>query len=191
MKVTFVYPDLSLASRGKFYHGVAFLSAVLREAGHQTSLIHISKPLVDEEFISTVSSESPDLIAFSTTTNMFRTARRYARLVKKNFQLPIICGGIHPTIVPEEVINCPEIDMVCLGEGEFALLELCNKMNGNEEIYSIQNIWVKEYGKIHRNPVRPLIQDLDELPFPDRTIYDYASLEDAKLMESVYEGCIQ
>jgi anaerobic magnesium-protoporphyrin IX monomethyl ester cyclase len=192
MKVTFVYPDLSLKSQGKFYHGPAFLSAVLKQADHRTSLIHITKPITDEKFLSLISQEKPDLIAFSTTTNMFKAARRYAKLAKNNTEVPIIFGGIHPTIVPEEVISCPEIDMVCVGEGEYALLELCNKMSESKEICSIHNIWVKEDGKIHRNPLRPVIQDLDELPFPDRNIYDYASLEDAKLNRAVFmasRGC--
>lgn len=192
MKVTFVYPDLSLKSQRKFYHGIAFLSGVLKRAGHQTSLIHIFEPIGEPEFINLIVKKSPDLVAFSTTTNMFEVTLKYVRLIKKHFSMPVICGGIHPTILPDEVINCDEIDMICIGEGEFALLELCDKIDKKEDIRNILNIWVKQDGRIYKNTLRPLIQDLDRLPFPDRDIYNQESLEDARLKRAVFmvsRGC--
>lgn len=189
MKVLFVYPDLNIRT---FYHGIAFLSAVLKQAGHKTALIHITEPLVKEKFTSIVEQENPDLVAFSATSNMFPTTKYYAQLVKDSIDIPIICGGIHPTIAPEEAIKSSAIDMICVGEGEYALKELCNKMESNESILNIANIWIKKNGKIYRNKVRPLIQNLDELPFPDRGIYDSSLLKDTKLKRAVFmasRGC--
>jgi len=193
MRVVFVYPDLSIGSRGKFYHGIAHISAMLKKHGHETSLIHLVSPLSESDYINLISSKSPELIAFSSTTNMFSYVRRYARITRANYpDIPIICGGIHPTLDPEDAIACEDIDMVCLGEGEEAMVELCDKIGRGEEIDQIQNIWIKMAGKVCKNPLRPVVENLDALPFADRDLFDYESLEDARLKRVVFmasRGC--
>ena len=91
-------------------------------------------------------------------------------------------GGVHPTIEPEDSINQPAVDMVCIGEGEEALCELLNRLD--EKPTDVQNIWFKVNGEIVRNPVRPLIQDLDSLPPADRELFEYEKL----LPLRAYEG---
>jgi radical SAM superfamily enzyme YgiQ (UPF0313 family) len=62
--------------------------------------------------------------------------------------------------------------MVCIGEGEGALLDLLNAIDKKKDIIKIKNLWVKKDKKIYKNPVRPLIQNLDSLPFPDRELFE-------------------
>lgn len=183
MRITFVYPDLSLGSAGKFYHGVAYLSAVLKKAGHTVRLIHLTRPIDQRKYKELLVNTTPDLVGFSATTHMFPLVRELAKWTKQSLDVPIICGGAHPTICPEEVIRSAGIDMVCIGEGEEAMVELSNKLEKNEDITGIRNIWLNSGGKIYRNPLRPLINDLDTLPFPDREIFDYQNLTDIKIMK--------
>jgi radical SAM superfamily enzyme YgiQ (UPF0313 family) len=196
MKITFVYPDLLLHRRdwsGYFYVGIASLSTVLRQEGFDTSLIHVTKPITNSEFVTQIEKAAPDLIGFSCTSPMFPVIRDLvSSLVAARMNIPTICGGIHPTIAPDETIAVPGIDMICRGEGESALIELCRKLDRNEDISTISNIWVKKNGKIHRNPLRPLIDNLDELPFPDRSIFDYPNLyaeREGRLSFLVSRGC--
>lgn len=180
MKVTFVYVDRAVTDShwyGHFYAGVGYLSAVLKEAGHQTSLIHITQDIVREEFVSCATKCNPDLIAFSSTTNAFPIVKELAVWLKEERKFPkVICGGVHPTLNPEQVINTSGIDMICRGEGEFPLLELCQNMEEDKDITKIENLWIKNKQKVWRNHLRPLIRDLDTLPFPDRSIFDYQNL---------------
>jgi len=67
------------------------------------------------------------------------------------------------------------VDMVCVGEGEYPMLELANSMQKGAIDYSIKNIWFKKDGRIIQNDIRPLIEDLDSLPMPDTSIYFSAS----------------
>lgn len=78
----------------------------------------------------------------------------------------MIVGGIFATFAPEEIIAEDCVDMVCVGEGEYALVELCTKMEEKQDITSVQNMWVKKDGKIFRNGIRRPV-NLDELPFQD------------------------
>ncbi len=177
MRITFIYPDFfqfpdgSFLPEGRIYLGIGYLSAVLKKAGHDVSLIHLVAPPGRDELIQAVKSQNPDLIGFSSTTHMFRHTARVASWTAE-LKIPSICGGVHPTIAPIEALQTRGIDMVCIGEGEEALLELCDAIEAGKDYSRIDNIWVKRGDSIIRNRVRPLIEDLDQIPFPDRQIFD-------------------
>lgn len=122
---------------------------------------------IEEELLKNISEFKPDLIAFSLMSNDLELTIRLAKIIKKSYNnIPIILGGIHPTVDPESSIKLDCIDMICIGEGEKAFLELLNKMEKNDDITRINNIWVKKHDKIFRNDVRPFF-DMDDLPPPD------------------------
>jgi anaerobic magnesium-protoporphyrin IX monomethyl ester cyclase len=184
MKLLFIYNDIKTGQYLHFQHGIGSISSVLKQGGHSTSLLYLSQEISQEELIRRVEKLKPDLIGFSTGTHQWRFVREYSRWLKDSLKLPIICGGIHPTLAPEEVISEPGIDMLCRGEGEHVLLELANNMEEGKDITQIQNLWIKgPRDDIIKNPLRPLIPDLDSLPFPDRDLYDYGNL----LKENAYE----
>jgi len=179
MRVLFFY-------RGQEYMSIEYLSSVLKKAGHQTDLIFdygfddtyiyeipfLKKIKRYGKWLKKIANFKPDLIAFSCLTNLYPFVKETAALIKKHFPIPIIVGGIHPTSLPEYVLSDESIDMVCIGEGEEALLELVNKMEIGEDLYNIRNLWFKVDGGIVKNPIRPLIADLDTIPFPDRGLFD-------------------
>lgn len=172
MKVLFVYPNI-IESPKDISLGIAYLSAILKQAGHKTDLIDSTFGMTDEEIIEKANSFKPDLIAVTAASNDFHHAIHIAEILKKNSNAPIICGGYHPTIAPEEVISKEYFDIICIGEGEFALLELLNSLENGEKKTDIKNLWFKSDGKIIKNDLRPWITNLDDLPFPDREIFDY------------------
>lgn len=179
MRVVFVYPDLASDNpdyTGYFYHGIAYLSAVLKKAGHQTNLIQFTREITDQEFQERVKALQPDLIGFSSTSHVFPFVQRYAAAAKQVYRAPIICGGVHASISPEQVLEDKNIDMVCIGEGERPLQELCQRMENKQPIEGIASIWSKRNGQIFKNKVRPFIQNLDALPLPDRQVYNYPAL---------------
>lgn len=175
LKVLFIYPDIWTYGGG-FHYGIAYVSAVLKMNGYQTSLLHITEEVSKKELIDEVAQAKPDLIAFSSTTNQFPYVKIYARWIKESFSLPIICGGVHATLCPDEVISCRHIDIVCIGEGEYPLLEFVKALKDGQAFDQIQNLWTRKDGKIIRNSLRPLISNLDSLPFPDREIFRYGAI---------------
>jgi radical SAM superfamily enzyme YgiQ (UPF0313 family) len=152
------------------------MSAVLKINGHQTSLLHVTKDFSKKKLISDVQRVKPDIIAFSSTTNQLPYVEVYVSWIKENFNLPIVCGGVHATLSPDEVFLFKGIDVACVGEGEYPLLEMVNALEDGNETRRIMNLWVKENGVVTRNPLRPLISNLDELPFPDREIFQYEGM---------------
>ena len=182
MRVLFVYPDVGGADQygtRKYYHGVGYLSSTLKEAGHETALIYLQSEPTREGFLSEVEAIAPDLVAFSSTTHQHRFAEACAGWLKaERPELPLLAGGIHPTLVPEEVMASGSFDLVCVGEGEHALLDLVHAMGGGKGTSRIPNLWARdpEGGEIVKNALRPMLTNLDMLPFPDRDLFGFADI---------------
>ncbi len=193
MKVLFVYHNIGTKNIRHFPYGIGTLSSFLQENGHEVDLLYIQDDITEDELLGYVGTYNPDLIGFSTVTLQWEYTKRSARIIKTKFQVPIICGGAHSTFMTEEVMAEPSINMACVGEGEYALLELLSRLEKGGDLASIPNIWVKnEKGKLFRNEIGPLVGDLDTLPFPDRKIVPYAELLQESKTEPVFitsRGC--
>ena len=126
-----------------------------------------------QEFITTLTNYHPDIVSYSALTDEYQIALQMSRITKE-FDPAIIniVGSKYATICPENVINEPSVDFVCVGEGVEAFPELIKNIDKGEPTNKIRNIWTKEKGTIIRNPVRPLLQNLDILPYVDWDIFD-------------------
>ncbi len=198
MKILFIYldfpgdPDAALEGWGFYSEGLASMSAVLKKKGYNTALYHLTKEISKEVFLKKIEAENPNLIGFSFGTDNFYRIPLYIKWIKEKFNIPIICGSYHPTLAPEEVLNIPGVDMVCIGEGEYSLLELCSKIEERKQINDIKNIWIKRENEISKNPIRPLIENLDDLPFPDFSLFNFYDLIASKINTAavmVSRGC--
>ena len=147
--------------------GIAYLASVLKRAGHQVDLFVED---AEGDLIESLRRARPDLVAFSCTTGVHVWAQGVAREIKQALGLPIIMGGAHPTFFPQ-LINNSDIDIICRGEGEAAIVELANRMSSGRDYSDIPGLWVKRDGDIIKNDLALLEENLDHIPFPDREIY--------------------
>ena len=200
-RVLFVYPDFtdmdkaSKNSGGNYSEGIASISAVLKQGGHQTQLMHMVYDHSEQEFKEKLAAYDCDVIGFATRTTAFyyvRQMTRWAREVKPD--AVIFCGSYHVTLVPEEVLAAEGCDCVVIGEGEYPILELCDRMRDGEGYTDIQSMYFKdENGEFRKNPIRPLLEDLDELPIPDFDLFDFANLETVRINTAIVmmsRGCL-
>ena len=176
MKVCLVYSDIGGVEHygaRKYYHGLGYLSSVLKRAGHQTELIYLQKEPTQEEFLAQFLQVGADLTAFSSTTHQHPYVDKCARWIKATMpRMLTVVGGTHPTLAPEDVLTNSAFDVVCVGEGEYPLLDLVSALQEGRDWTGIRNLWLRRDGNVVRNPLRPLLADLDELPFPDRELFD-------------------
>ena len=137
----------------------------------------------------TILNYQPDLLAFTAVNTEIDYILEIAGYIKKRYNIFSVLGGIHVTLNASGVY-LHTFDALCIGEGEFPLLELADKQDRNEDINSIANLWVK-YGKKPKiNPPRAFIQDLDEIPFVDREIWQPWILDKkSRLTILVGRGC--
>lgn len=176
MRVLFIYPvPQERFQILRFQQGIGSISAVLKKAGHETDLLIVST--VDRDQIGRrVTAFRPGLVALSLTSGFFRMGTEIAGIVGKEHRIPVILGGVHPTLCPEDSIAVEGVSAICRGEGEYPMLEFCAALEGGGDPTGIQNLWVKKGDGIFRNDIRPLIADLDSLPFPDREIFRFGDM---------------
>ncbi len=176
-KILFIYPNL-YAQIG-FNYGISYISGLLKAHNIETHLLNINEklgyPLDHERIKRDVLSIKPDIIGFSVLTNQFKYAMEMASHIKQYYSAPILFGGIHPTMDPHGTMIDKNVDVICIGEGEEAILELLQK----GAPASIKNLGYRIDDKIILEPLRPFI-DINKLPFKDYTIFDFQQMIDAK-----------
>lgn len=178
MNVTMIVPNIRTdiyIHLGDISEGVAYISSVLQQKGIRFNLIRVLRLTEEKSLLSRVKETSPDIIGYSCISPMFKYVKRWAPLIKREIGAFSICGGVHPTLDPEGTISVEGLDAICIGEGEDALVELFTSMMEGKPFLDTQSIWFKQNGKIVRNPIRPLSDNLDHLPFPDLDIFEYAN----------------
>lgn len=145
-----------------------------------------------KDLLKKVLNFHPDLIGITIVEDTYELALNLLENIK-GVNVPVIAGGVFVTFQPDEVIANETVDMICIGEGEEALVELCQKMSQNEDYSTINNLWVKKGGKIVKNLVRPLAE-LEELakrykeiniPFWCQTRPETVSEEKMKILKSM------
>ncbi len=181
MRVLFIYPNLDCQIG--FNYGVASLSAVLKKAGHETSLININEKLGPvpsaDEIVRRIESWRPGLVGFSAVTTQFEYVKEVSARIRERSRVPIAVGGVHATMVPAEVMDVPSIDFACVGECEESLPELVSALETGKDATRLRGVWARRDGRTVGNPVRPL-PNLSALPMKDYSIFDFQRMIDAK-----------
>ena len=105
-----------------------------------------------EDFRKKIESFGPNLILVTATENMFPMAINLLQHVD-DLNVPVILGGVFATFAPDLVMRWKEIDMICVGEGEYAIVELCKRMASGKDYSDIPNLWVRgKDGNIKKIP---------------------------------------
>jgi anaerobic magnesium-protoporphyrin IX monomethyl ester cyclase len=177
MRVLFVYPVPPVDKKvyTGFNHGIGYLSAVVKKAGHETALF-ITSELDETAFRNKLLSFKPDLAAFSVCTSQMPLARRLISIVKETPGVAVILGGIHATSAPEDALALPGVDAVCVGEGENAISEAIAALEYGRGFPGIANLITP--GKTAAEPHMGPLAELDRLPFPDRDVFPYQEMLD-------------
>lgn len=179
MKVLFVNPAQEMG-------GIQCLSAFLVNHGHETALVNdprlLDNPWVQfprlqrhfeqrNQLVKEVLKHQPDLIGFSVVADDYQWALSWAKSLKAVCDTHIVFGNIYPTTNPKEVLSNVEVDFIVRGEGEWTLLELVEQLENSKDFNKVLGLGFKnEFGELVVNPLRPLIEDMDILPFPDKEL---------------------
>jgi len=180
-----------LAAYGWENLGIGYLAALARREGHAVGLLfddglfsdHIAlsleplRHLLDPwpQMKAQLLLEKPDLIGINIFSSGYQWARELARRIRSVYpNIVIIGGGPHATVAPLNVLEKEnEFDAVLVGEGEKAWLELLHRFDGKTALpQDIKGLWVKNTrSEIIENGWGELVEDLDDLPFPDKNIF--------------------
>jgi len=179
-KIHIIYFDIDTGYFPGVNHGLASLAAATKQYGHFFSFQHLAKKEPLEIVVNKALENRPDVVGFSFSTNQRQYVGDYSDAIFDKTKALQIAGGIDPTVAPLDVLSIKHISGVCIGEGEYSLLELLSRIDKKKNIYSIPSFWwKKDNGEIIRNSVHPLDPDLSNLPLPDYSIFDTENISRA------------
>jgi anaerobic magnesium-protoporphyrin IX monomethyl ester cyclase len=177
--IVLVNPPYSFWSPGKNYLrpfignlpslGLLSLAAVLRKAGYPVRIVECaSLGLSFSQTVDEILRENPGYVGLSCTTASVENAAKIARAVKeKSPGTLVLAGGPHITALPEETFRrFPDFDFGILGEGEAALPDLLEALEGKKNPDQVESAVLRRGKEIRVNPRRRFIENLDSLPFP-------------------------
>jgi anaerobic magnesium-protoporphyrin IX monomethyl ester cyclase len=190
MRVVLISPYGTVAAMG-----LRSLSACLASAGHHVSMIFLPHSrreasiyvLHPEELYTSdileqvaVLCQGAGLIGISLMTNQFFRAQQLTKYLRARLDIPIVLGGVHPTLRPQECLEFA--DIICIGEGEGAIVDLARRLSQRDTYHDVANLWCRlPNGEIGCTPSRPLIRDLDSLPLPDRGPSNHYVLDQSRI----------
>ncbi|MCX5796291.1 MAG: radical SAM protein [Elusimicrobia bacterium] len=172
MRILFVYTmiNVKLGSYG-FQYGLASLSAYLKEHGYRDIRLCYMSPHYDgRQFQRQLEDFKPHVIAFYVSWDQYRFVKDLLALVKDR-EVFTICGGPHPTLNPDCLLECERLDALCVGEGERVLLEVVRSLERGERPEGVAGLHVKHGDRIVRSEPGPFLSDLDALPPVDRELF--------------------
>ena len=171
------------------FEGIKVLSSVLKLHGHQTDCFITAE---EPDFHRVVQDWKPDVVGIYATTGQETWAARHVLAWRKEFpHLKVVMGGPHPSFDNEILRDAEYVDAIVKAEAEYAMLDLVNAWEGNNSIEDIPNVGYLKDGEPWTNLIRPVIHDLDELPFPDVDLfYKYPFLASKRVMQvHASRGC--
>ncbi|MDA1091451.1 MAG: radical SAM protein, partial [Proteobacteria bacterium] len=167
MRVLLVYKNTIAIER----IAICCLSAALKEKGHEVRLVIVG--ITDHaDILQTVKDFRPGVIGYTAMTGEHDTLLDLNREFKTFHDFFAVMGGPHATFCPD-VLEEEGLNAICTGEGDLVFPELCRCLDAGEDYTTVSTFNFRLDGKIISNPKADLVEDLDDLPFPDRQIlYD-------------------
>jgi len=174
MRVLLINPNVALESpwSGKEAVppiGLMYLGAVLERDNYEVGIIDANwRKLSQIDLSRELVKHRPDIVGITTDSCNFNDSLKVARVAKNVTHAIVIMGGPHATVLPNEVIRYPEVDIVVFGEGEQTLLDVLQRIEEGNSLQGCEGTLFKQDNEVIHNPPRARITNLDELPFPAR-----------------------
>jgi anaerobic magnesium-protoporphyrin IX monomethyl ester cyclase len=197
--------------------GLMYIASVLKKSGYIVEILDsfmvdsafqengetINVGLPFDQIKQEIVRRKPDIVGISGPfTSQIGNAVKISNLVKQvNPKILTVVGGPHVTLMPKEFLDeATNVDVVVVGEGEYAMVEISEAFEGKKQFSQILGISYRQNGEVINNPTRPFMQQLDELPYPAYDLVDmelylspkkigYRSFQDRAISMITSRGC--
>lgn len=157
--------------------GLMYISTSLEQIGCETDIVDLRHTYyTDDALVKLIKEKKYNIAGIYTDTSLKDTVIDFIRLIKNSTQLPVMIGG-PGTLHPEEYLRSGA-DYVVFGEGEVTVKEIIENIQGKRDIGNIKGIGFLRNGQMTVNPKRELIENIDNLPFPDYKKIDISAYHD-------------
>lgn len=175
MKVLFINPMVrEWAKPNCVPLGLGYLGAMLENAGHEVEVLDINATRITEDQVRAhIQASDYGLVGVGGMVTVYGEIKKLIGICKEMHpDRPVAVGGSSATSMPRTTMERSGADILCIGEGEHTMVAVADALDAGESLAGVEGIWFKEAdGTIRVNPPRPMIMDLDEIPFPDYSLF--------------------
>lgn len=182
MRVGCVYSVERAASRKKpllfamdIPFGISTIATILEHSGHAVDLFVFSPESDDQQLLADyIAQYRPKLFCCTAVSTQFPFVRQLISTIKKiDPSIYTVLGGHHASLDPEGAIQVSDLDAICVGEGDQGITQLAGTLEVNQPVTGIPSLWIKRPdGSVEKNPPLPFQQNLDELPYINRRMWE-------------------
>ncbi len=196
--------------------GLMYIAAVLQKAEVKVEILDafmagtfqktggaLNVGMNSEQIKQEIEARKPDAVGISGPfTCQIENALKVSQLSKEvDPNILTVMGGPHVTLIPREFLKeAKNVDIAVIGEGEYTMLEIAQAVECKKQLGQVQGIAYRQSGEVVVNPSRPLIENLDELPYPAYDLVDmeqylspkkigYRSFQDRAISMITSRGC--
>ena len=174
MNVLFVFTNINGTNDECYSFGLASIISMTRASGFNPKVTYIKKKSEYPRILNEIASFKPQVVGFSSVSSQFSFINEIATIIKENApHVLTVCGGVHPTINPACVVESKNLDGIFVGESDYAFIEFLENVESKKTYKDTDNFAYAEEGKLVVNKLKPLISNLDELPYPDKELSPY------------------
>lgn len=174
MKIVLVQPFYRSAFTFVPPLGLGYLASSLRNAGHDVQIVDcLLKKMPPKKFLELIKNIKPDVIGVSIFSVLFGEAKELILKIKECSPATVVIGGHHVTALPTDSLKATKADFALVGEGEETIVDLIDKVGNNQDYRDVKGICFRSAkGKFITTPPRPLIENIDNIPFPAWDLFD-------------------
>ncbi|MFH0876445.1 MAG: radical SAM protein [archaeon] len=179
MKILFVIPWMKSlfgderTPPGHPHLGIAYLSAVLKQEGHNVRVFDQGIEKDDSKLYSLIEDFKPNIIGITAFSYCMKFVKELINEIKKKSKAPIVIGGPHVAALHSEILQKTKADFAIKGEAENSFIGFLNNLPSGDFAKADGLIWKKPNGEIIENKDAAYIKDLDSIPFPDFAVFDF------------------
>lgn len=142
--------------------GILYVGDALKKAGYEVEIMHFPPDEIPQ-YAEKIAREKPLFVGISAfTSNQTRFGAQFSRLLKEKSSTPVVWGGVHASMIPDQTLSESYVDMVVIGEGEETAVDLARAIEGRNDLHDVKSIGFKEKGRLVFTETRPLIKNLDQ-----------------------------
>lgn len=172
MKVLFVYTNITGFHRDNYSFGLASILSSTRAAGHETAIEIVKTKEEYKKVLDSIDLFKPQIVGFTAVSSQYCFVKELAEKIKQKAPDTIcVCGGVHPTINPNCITESEALDGIFRGDCESSFVDFVNTIEKGEDYKKTDNYCYVKNGTVKVNVLRPLVHDLDLLPYSDRDQY--------------------
>ena len=184
LKVLFVVPEIRIDGKPlhfPFWAGI--LGAIVQKKGGQVGILDLNairmdypgEVLQESMIIDEIKSDDWDIIGIGGLTSTYRRIKELVPLIKKSSPNSVLlAGGGWSTYNPDEILKLvPQIDLICIGEGEETFSELYDEIDkGSRDLENVKGLCLNNKGNITFTAPQPLVSDLNSIPYPNYDLFE-------------------